>query len=482
MRQIYFTALFTFFAIATITNQIYAQDQSKESNKIVIVTKTVDENGEVKVERIVKTGADAEELMHFNLDDKDAGITRTIHIDVDEEIIRDGEGELHDVIVRSAGNEDIISIDISAEEMHDINTRSAGNEDIFSIDISAEELLQGKQGYTILVDQAVTGNDKGFMGVVMGDLAAKGVTLNSVVPGSGADKAGLRAGDVIAKLNNKKIKTASDVSEALQGTQNGDAVNVVFYRGGVKISDFIKLGHSMTTKFVRKEVKTFDQIKERKINCAALGVYTGTSSKTDGARIIRIIENSGAQRAGLQRNDVIYAMDNVNINNYNELHETISKYEPGSIVEVSYLREGEKMKATAVLTQWVELPEFESKPAYQAATCEELPPIENIQVVPETVSESTVFELPVDRNLQLEAFNAFPNPTAGPVTITFRGEAVPTEITLTDVNGRQVYQDKLTKFDGIYNNEINLNRIPSGNLFLNITQGEKTFTETIVRQ
>jgi len=459
MRQIYFTALFTFFVIATITNQIYAQDQSKESNKIVIVTKTVDENGEVKVERIVKTGADAEELMHFNLDDKDAGITRTIHIDVDEEIIRDGEGELHDVIVRSAGNEDIISIDISAEE-----------------------LLQAKQGYTILVDQAVTGNDKGFMGVVMGDLAAKGVTLNSVVPGSGADKAGLRAGDVIAKLNNKKIKTASDVSEALQGTQNGDAVNVVFYRGGVKISDFIKLGHSMTTKFVRKEVKTFDQIKERKINCAALGVYTGTSSKTDGARIIRIIENSGAQRAGLQRNDVIYAMDNVNINNYNELHETISKYEPGSIVEVSYLREGEKMKATAVLTQWVELPEFESKPAYQAATCEELPPIENIQVVPETVSESTVFELPVDRNLQLEAFNAFPNPTAGPVTITFRGEAVPTEITLTDVNGRQVYQDKLTKFDGIYNNEINLNRIPSGNLFLNITQGEKTFTETIVRQ
>lgn len=465
MRQIYFTALLAFFAIATITNQIYAQDQSKESNKIIIVTKTVDENGEVKVERIVKTGNDAEELMHFNLDDKDAGFSKTIHIDVDGDIIRDEDGELHDVIIRSAGTEDIISINIDAEDM------------------------QNQKAFVFVSDDALTaeavineGGDKGFMGVVMGDLAAKGVALNSVVPGSGADKAGLRKGDVIAKLNNKKIKTASDVSEALQGTKNGDAVNVVFYRDGVKVSDFIKLGQSKTTRFVTKGVKTFDQIKERKINCAALGVYTGTSSKTDGARIIRIIENSGAQRAGLQRNDVIYAMDNVAINNYNELHETISKYEPGSMVEVSYLRDGEKMKSTAVLTQWVELPEFENKPAYQEATCEELPPIENIQVVPETVTESTVFELPVDRTLQLEEFNAFPNPSTGPVTITFRGEAVPTEITLTDVNGRQVYQDKLTKFDGIYNNEINLNRIPSGNLFLNITQGEKTFTETIVRQ
>ena len=316
----------------------------------------------------------------------------------------------------------------------------------------------------------------------MGDIASKGVTISNVVPGSGAAIAGLKKGDVIAKLNNQKIKTASDVSEALENTKNGDAVNVVFFRDGVKVSDFVKLGEIESTKLVKKRATTFNDIKERKINCAALGVYTGTSSKTKGARIIRIIENSGAQRAGLQRNDIITSLDNVYLKNYDELHEAIGKYEPGSIVEVSYIREGVEMKTKAVLTQWVELPEFENKPAYQAATCEELPPLENLEVIPETITESTVLELPVDRALQLEEFNAFPNPTAGPVTITFRGEAVPTEITLTDVNGRQVYQDKLNKFDGYYNNEINLNRIPSGNLFLNITQGEKTFTETIVRQ
>ena len=463
MRQIYFTALFTFFAIATITNQIYAQDQLKESKKIVIVTKTIDENGEVKVEKIVKTGEDAEELMKINLDDKDAGFTKTYHIDVDVEDMENGKS--HDVFIREAGSKRIITINVDDEvEVEGEVTKIFGDR-IFVFEENENE-----------------GNDKGFMGVVMGDLAAKGVAISNVVPGSGADKAGLRKGDVIAKLNNQKIKTASDVSAALKNTKNGDAVNVVFYREGVKVSDFVKLGEIESTKFVSKKVRTFNDVKERKINCAALGVYTGTSSKAEGARIVRIIENSGAQRAGLQRNDIITGLDNVKLTNYNDLHEAIGKYEPGSIVEVAYLREGVEMKAKAVLTQWVELPEFENKPAYQAATCEELPPIENMQVIPETVTESTVLELPVDRSLQLEAFNAFPNPTAGPVTITFRGEAVPTEITLTDVNGRQVYQDKLNKFDGYYNNEINLNRIPSGNLFLNITQGEKTFTETIVRQ
>ncbi|MEL6988443.1 MAG: PDZ domain-containing protein, partial [Bacteroidota bacterium] len=293
----------------------------------------------------------------------------------------------------------------------------------------------------------------------------------------------LREGDVLYKLNSKRIKNSSDVSEALADTKSGDAVNVVYFREGVKISDFVKLGESAQTRFVERRVRTFDDIKERKINCAALGVYTGVSSKQEGARIVRIIENSGAERAGLQRNDIITALDNAPVGDYDELHETIGKYEPGSVVEVKYLREGKEMSTSAVLTQWVELPEFSEKPAYQQVTCEELPPLENIQVTPQAeIEEVAEVQIPVDRNLVLEDFSVFPNPTEGPVTISFRGESVPTEITLTDVNGRQVYQDKLQKFDGIYNNEINLNRIPSGNLFLTVTQGEKIFTETIIRQ
>ncbi|GAX89095.1 S1C family serine protease [Effusibacillus lacus] len=57
-----------------------------------------------------------------------------------------------------------------------------------------------------------------------------GVVVSNVTPGSPADKAGLKAGDVIFKIDNTQIHTFLDLRKYLFSKKPGDTVQVTFYR------------------------------------------------------------------------------------------------------------------------------------------------------------------------------------------------------------------------------------------------------------
>jgi serine protease Do len=61
-----------------------------------------------------------------------------------------------------------------------------------------------------------------------------GALITSVTSGSPADKAGLRAGDVITKMDNEDISTADDLLSAIRSHQIGDQVEIVYYRGSIQ--------------------------------------------------------------------------------------------------------------------------------------------------------------------------------------------------------------------------------------------------------
>ncbi len=83
-------------------------------------------------------------------------------------------------------------------------------------------------------------------------------------------------------------------------------------------------------------------------------------------------------------------------------------------------------------------------------------------------------------SLQLEAFSASPNPSTGALNLRFEAEAQPTTIRILDGNGREVVLENLTKFDGAYNQVIDLSKLPKGPYVLHISQGEKAFTEKVI--
>ena len=73
-----------------------------------------------------------------------------------------------------------------------------------------------------------------FFGVIpdFGDADRPGVKITGVRAGSPAEKAGVRAGDIIVKFAGVDVKTLEDLTFALRGHRAGDRVDVVVERDG----------------------------------------------------------------------------------------------------------------------------------------------------------------------------------------------------------------------------------------------------------
>src|SRR5207248_2728417 len=81
----------------------------------------------------------------------------------------------------------------------------------------------------------------------LGLSVSKGALVRDVTPGSGADSAGLRSGDVIAKFGNDDISSSDDLSAAVRRHQPGDKVEVAWQRGNQRQTATVTLGSRPTS-------------------------------------------------------------------------------------------------------------------------------------------------------------------------------------------------------------------------------------------
>ncbi len=78
-----------------------------------------------------------------------------------------------------------------------------------------------------------------------------------------------------------------------------------------------------------------------------LGV--GTEKDKDGAKITMVEKGSPAEKAGLQKDDIIYKVNDKKIDGMQALSETISSMKVGDEVKVYFLRDGKKKDVKATL-------------------------------------------------------------------------------------------------------------------------------------
>ena len=76
----------------------------------------------------------------------------------------------------------------------------------------------------------------------MSAVDVQGMRLTGVRPGSPADKAGLRDGDVIVRFAGREVKDLYQYSDALYSKKPGDVVEVVVLRGGERLTLTATLG------------------------------------------------------------------------------------------------------------------------------------------------------------------------------------------------------------------------------------------------
>jgi serine protease Do len=165
----------------------------------------------------------------------------------------------------------------------------------------------------------------------------QGVFISNVLPGKAADKAGIRAGDVILEVEGMEVNKPNQL-QAKVGTFNpGDEISLLLWRDGrEKKFNIVLEGRDeevVSTRDDRGE-------SEKKVQSLGINVKDMSTEELDlydldyGVLIQSIDQNSPASREGLRRGDVIYEIDGKEVESVSDLRDYIDSRESGSIIKL----------------------------------------------------------------------------------------------------------------------------------------------------
>lgn len=173
-----------------------------------------------------------------------------------------------------------------------------------------------------IVDQLVEHGEvsRGVLGVVTQDLTAdlaqafgikahKGAVISKVVPDSPAEKAGIKAGDVVIEVNGRDIENSMDMRNAVGLVRIGQKLNIRLIRDN----------REMSLKATIKESKQ-QTIAGDKISPRLAGALIGQVQDKDDGSIFHVVvlevqQGSPAWYARLQKGDEILSVNRKSVKN-----------------------------------------------------------------------------------------------------------------------------------------------------------------------
>lgn len=153
---------------------------------------------------------------------------------------------------------------------------------------------------------------------------SNGVFVNLVHPHQAAAKAGIKAGDIITKINNHPLKGLNELKVLVATHSPGTILNMTVYRNGKPLTVPITLEEP-------KIAVTPATIHLPISRGAKFSDVPATSSTPAGIKVEHIEQGSLAEKMGFQANDLITAVNHQRIKNISEFNKFIASH-PASIV------------------------------------------------------------------------------------------------------------------------------------------------------
>jgi len=170
-----------------------------------------------------------------------------------------------------------------------------------------------------------------------------GALVGDVVSDSPAEKAGLKAGDVILSLNGDKIKDASELRNQIASTSPGTKVTFGVLRAGKNIDVTVTLGEMPAEMAaagpggIQKNLGFAVQTLN-----SALSAKYGIDKTLKGVVVTAIDQNSNAYQQGLREGDLIEDVNQQGVETAQKFTSLVAKLKPGDTVLLRVFRQGSR--------------------------------------------------------------------------------------------------------------------------------------------
>ena len=152
--------------------------------------------------------------------------------------------------------------------------------------------------------------------------AATGALVSSVEKASPAEAAGLKAGDVVLKLDGKAIDRSSDLARRIAETKPGTKATLEVWRDGAAKELAVTVGEAKDAQVADAEVAAAEP--QGKLGVAVRALSAEERKEIGGKEGLVVESVAGpAEKAGIQRGDVILAVNGTPVKSVDELRKLV---------------------------------------------------------------------------------------------------------------------------------------------------------------
>jgi serine protease Do len=313
--------------------------------------------------------------------------------------------ETQEIIIRKKGDKDSkVTVEIKGDVVT-INGKPLSEFKDGDITINKRNIriFDGKNSFSVVPDDMelffdgpmkgrLAGEKRAFLGVTSGsnddgdnnDKKPDGAMITGISKGSAAEKAGLKAGDVITKINDKKIEDPQALTEAIGSFKPKDEVTVYYKRDGKDMSAKATLGEntssrSMSYSFTgpsgnmrmnvpfapkapgssfsmprvvpdwnNEELQGLDNLnaidgfkmfpRQQK-----LGLKIQDTEEGNGVKVLDTDKDSPAEKAGLKKDDIVTEIGGQKITNTDDAREQLQENADKAAYTIKAKRNGTEM-------------------------------------------------------------------------------------------------------------------------------------------
>ena len=152
----------------------------------------------------------------------------------------------------------------------------------------------------------------------LGNDIDSGALITGIQAESAAENAGLKVGDIIIEVNEKKVGGAAELRNRIGLLRSGEQVDIIYVRDNETRSAEAKLGQAQSQMVLGEEIHP---------GLAGSTFAVSSTTGTNGIEISDVQEGTPAAQRGLRTDDLITHVNRIQVQNLQDLREVASRYD-----------------------------------------------------------------------------------------------------------------------------------------------------------